>query len=361
MNLAARVELQYGTSIKTPHDAYEASARLVHLRLDASSQQSMVANGTGLTEEEGARQPSGKRKRRALSDDQAAGSEVAGGEEVPACQSCRKRKAKCSREQPCSVCERFSIDCVYDDRRQRPGMRTGAVEALTRRVSSLEQLVLGQAVLLRPLLLAGRADRLGAGDVSLSGSLEDQTLALKSLLAETAAEQQGLGLALPSPRPAIAAPVFPTTPSSDALSATDRLALPSNWRQLVEVYFEQIHRWIPVLHVRTFRQHLDDPAQLQRIDTVIHAIVSICLRLCPGTLSANPRQVEQICLHHRHAVMLRSMETFSVENLQASIIIAFDTVSLRCLHASLGSSLSLCTDRQWSRPVSMVDDRIDGS
>lgn len=76
-------------------------------------------------------------------------------EELPACGSCRKRKLRCSREHPaCSHCERLGwlpqdlfsitqsvlthegITCVYEPK-QKPGLKAGAVEALTRRVGSL--------------------------------------------------------------------------------------------------------------------------------------------------------------------------------------------------------------------------------
>ncbi|KAL1845343.1 hypothetical protein VTK73DRAFT_651 [Phialemonium thermophilum] len=55
-------------------------------------------------------------------------------DEGPACQSCRRKKAKCTRRQPCSQCVRYNVECVYDDKRTKPGMRTGAIETLSQRV-----------------------------------------------------------------------------------------------------------------------------------------------------------------------------------------------------------------------------------
>lgn len=84
-------------------------------------------------------------------DDDASGPQVIGDEpETPACASCRKRKLKCSRETPsCSHCSRLckhlfyiytefmlmkeAIRCVYSPK-QKPGLKTGALEALARRV-----------------------------------------------------------------------------------------------------------------------------------------------------------------------------------------------------------------------------------
>lgn len=272
-----------------------------------------------------ANQPPTKRRRGAQSDNAAAG-EVPE-EEVPACQSCRKRKAKCSREQPCSVCERLGTECLYDDRRQRPGLRTGAVEALNQRVASLEQMILGQAILLRPLLLAGSAGQLEGAPSSPAGSFSETASALKCFLSTAASDGGSAGVGLPSPC-SIPAPAATTSNSSDHTDAPPHAqGLPSNWRQLVELYFDQVHKWIPVLHVRNFRRQLEDTDRLGSIDTILHAITSICLRRCPPSSSSDSGSLEQTCINHRRIVMIRSMETFSVENLQASIIVAFDTVS----------------------------------
>lgn len=75
------------------------------------------------------------------------------GEDQPACASCKKRKLRCSRDVPvCShclrLCKRVSMtasgaklittsatECVYNPK-QKPGLKPGAVEALTRRVGT---------------------------------------------------------------------------------------------------------------------------------------------------------------------------------------------------------------------------------
>uniref|UniRef100_A0A8H7N1S5 Zn(2)-C6 fungal-type domain-containing protein n=1 Tax=Bionectria ochroleuca TaxID=29856 RepID=A0A8H7N1S5_BIOOC len=58
---------------------------------------------------------------------------------APSCHNCRRRKLRCSREKPsCSNCERQNILCAYDARKGKPGLKTGAVESLTRRVEVLE-------------------------------------------------------------------------------------------------------------------------------------------------------------------------------------------------------------------------------
>ena len=66
-----------------------------------------------------------------------------GGEDGPACQSCRRRKSRCSKQQPCAQCERLEVECLYDERR-RPGFKTGALDSLSQRLANLEQMFLGQ-------------------------------------------------------------------------------------------------------------------------------------------------------------------------------------------------------------------------
>jgi hypothetical protein len=76
-------------------------------------------------------------------------------EEGPSCSSCRRRKTKCSRDQPCSNCSKIGTSllrlssaivskltnlcsgasCVYDGGKMKPGLRTGAVESLSQRLS----------------------------------------------------------------------------------------------------------------------------------------------------------------------------------------------------------------------------------
>ncbi|KAM3503578.1 hypothetical protein MY10362_004112 [Beauveria mimosiformis] len=58
-------------------------------------------------------------------------------DETPACQLCRKKKAKCSRQQPCSQCLKSGADCVYEDKRSKGGVKIGVIERLTQRIGGL--------------------------------------------------------------------------------------------------------------------------------------------------------------------------------------------------------------------------------
>jgi hypothetical protein len=97
---------------------------------------------------------------------------------------------------------------------------------------------------------------------------------------------------------------------------------------LVEIYFTNIHPWIPILHVRQFREKMAAPAQRQKLTTIFHAIVSLCVRFSEDSRLINPDVRARYSKHSRQTVILQSMESFSVENLQALVICAFDTVGV---------------------------------
>jgi hypothetical protein len=97
---------------------------------------------------------------------------------------------------------------------------------------------------------------------------------------------------------------------------------------LVKIYFTNIHPWIPILHVRQFREKMAAPAQRQKLTTIFHAIVSLCVRFSEDPRLINPDVRARYSKRSRQTVILQSMESFSVENLQALVICAFDTVGV---------------------------------
>ncbi|KAL2129552.1 hypothetical protein VTI74DRAFT_7617 [Chaetomium olivicolor] len=113
--------------------------------------------------------------------------------EGPACQSCRKKKAKRSRQQPCSSCVKYNVECLYDDRKTKPGLRTGAVENLSQRVATLESMFLGQGILWQQLFaqLGSLANHDGLSNPQSHNSnprlsLQDYTAQLKATLTRLA-------------------------------------------------------------------------------------------------------------------------------------------------------------------------------
>lgn len=245
------------------------------------------------------------------------------------------------------------LECVYDDKKLKPGLRSGAIEHLNQRIAALENMFLGQGMLWQQNInqIWRRLDDIapeGASNssppdsgCSMTGtSLQERTAQLrKTLLSSVSGD--GPSQLLPADGPQ--APMDPT-PNSRR-HQTEQLQVRPGPRSrepyrddnelppeevlfsLVEVYFRLIHPWIPMLHVRNFRQRMKDPSQRGQMTTICHAIVSICARFSDDPRLGHDSEARaQKAKRSRDAVILQSMQSFSVENLQALIIVAFDTI-----------------------------------
>jgi len=256
-----------------------------------------------------------------------------GADDSPACHSCRRRKTKCSRQSPCSHCTRLQVDCVYDDLKDRPGIKPGTIQMLTQRISNLEQMLLGQGLLLEPLL-----QRAMGQSTHAPSSLNDQTEALKrTYLAavRSPTPNESPSELIESRRGCAAQSTFPfSDPPSDFSNRLPELLPPDDQlHSMVNIYFAQLHPWIPILHEKSFRQKLVDVARASQLGPILLAITSVCLRL-DQSITIPKQEKHAWSLKCRNTVILQGMDKFSVENLQALVIIAFDIVSNRRLLAS---------------------------
>ncbi|CAK7198459.1 hypothetical protein SEUCBS139899_001120 [Sporothrix eucalyptigena] len=276
-------------------------------------------------------------------------------DEGPACQSCRRKKAKCSRRQPCSFCKKHDIDCVYEDTRSRPGMRSGAIEQLNQRIGNLEKMFLGQGVLwqqvascLESVASADHGNRQTASSsngrgvpndmLRASQDLHDHTAQLRTMLlglgdraaGEDNADDDDTRPPRKRQRPnRDDAPKQPVPETTTTATAPPSIDLPDDLQvSLVDIYFTRLHPWIPMLHEHHFRQTLASPDQRPRLVNILYAITSLCIRFSDDVrLGANRAARAQLAKTCRDTVILQSMQSFSVENLQALIICAFDTIS----------------------------------
>jgi hypothetical protein len=96
--------------------------------------------------------------------------------------------------------------------------------------------------------------------------------------------------------------------------------------ELVNLYFENFQPWIPVLHMRRFRERMADAEKRKSLETIFHAIISVCVRFCKSPHFETPAIRAEYAKRSKQKVILDSMESFSVENLQALVIVTLDTV-----------------------------------
>ncbi|KAI0015916.1 fungal-specific transcription factor domain-containing protein [Xylariomycetidae sp. FL0641] len=270
-------------------------------------------------------------------------------DEGPACQACRKKKAKCSREQPCSHCEKNSLECVYDDRRVKPGIKAGAIDSLAQRVSTLESMFLGQGILWQQVwrCLDAISDQnasdsgcspSGPASHNASKQLVEYTQQLKDTLGSLgrdgrASVSEAVDAPRPNKRPRIdddaggwRSPMSPRPCNPEPNANDGQLPADDIVDDMIEIYFSRIHPWIPMLHVRQFRQRMRIPADRDKLKTILYAISSVCIRFCDDPRLGSSDMRAKLAKKYRQTVILRSMESFSVENLQGLIICSFDTI-----------------------------------
>ncbi|KAJ0114020.1 hypothetical protein J7T55_007854 [Diaporthe amygdali] len=244
-----------------------------------------------------------------------------------------------------------NLECVYDERKLKPGLRSGAIEHLSQRITALENMFLGQGMLWQQNItkIWRRLDDVAPERVSnpsppdsgcsmVGTSLQECTAQLRKTL--SSASGDGNSWALPPSEKETstrvhdvqhhqANPLPSRMDSEHRITTGDDNELPPDdvLFLLVETYFRLIHPWIPMLHVRNFRQRMKDPLQRSQITTICHAIISICARFSNDPrLGQDSAARDQKAKRSRDTVILQSMQSFSVENLQALIIIAFDTI-----------------------------------
>lgn len=116
-------------------------------------------------------------------------------------------------------------------------------------------------------------------------------------------------------------------PLEDLVDASSNLPPAELLEDIVNVYFTKIQPWIPVLHETLFRARMHDADQLPALVVIIHAMVVAAIRFAqPETHGLSFQDIECWAKRSRSIVVLTAMDSLSVENLQALIIIAFDDV-----------------------------------
>ncbi|KPM44114.1 hypothetical protein AK830_g2435 [Neonectria ditissima] len=247
-----------------------------------------------------------------------------------ACNSCRKRKLRCSRETPsCQHCRKTGCECVYEAKRAKPGMKTGAVENLHRRLDTLERSFARQQTSL---------DRLQAEAPHRQAQATD-TRSILSLLATELQNLNGTPSSATATSPSLGrerngasikrrktrhdygyesrtlANCIPSLPHMEAID------------DLLQAYFIHIHPWIPIIHEGRFRRRLADNAQRERLHLILQAMILVASKYTgdkdtPATPVTSTDQSDDF----RDWVVSKAMKHLAVENVQALLIIAFDDI-----------------------------------
>ncbi|KAG7141729.1 hypothetical protein HYQ45_018803 [Verticillium longisporum] len=253
---------------------------------------------------------------------------IAGPEvDVPSCQGCRRRKLKCSREQPtCAHCsqvlentllkhtERGACGCTQGG--HHPAEPTdeapnvlGVLSLLAQELHKLNaQTPIVEATVLSPSVSQG-SSRIAVDGHAFS------------------AESPGR----PRKRRRVDSCGNPTIELTFALedleNITTNLPPPALLEDVINAYFCLIQPWIPMIHETQFRARIHDPGQIPGLVVVLHAMVVAALRFVDSAGMGLPQaELKTRATRSRNIVMLTAMDHLSVENLQALIIVAFNDI-----------------------------------
>ncbi|KAF2018808.1 hypothetical protein BU24DRAFT_364085 [Aaosphaeria arxii CBS 175.79] len=258
-------------------------------------------------------------------------------EDVPACASCRRRKLRCSRETPmCSHCERLAISCVYEAK-QKPGLKLGAVEALSRRVALLEQILLDEDGNIKPQY--------------------DDAKEVETQSQGPEVQYEGINTSGPTiTSESITSPIYPQTPqdgppqnrSADTaanprkrkldrpiqavdlfdlrlIDIADYLPAQPLILRIVDYFCISFHHWIPYLHKARLRKAVIENTRNPEFDLVLHALVAATLR----HLDHKDTFLDDDQVLYQTKISKFIVETFAIKevslgSLQALILIVFD-------------------------------------
>ncbi|OJJ42940.1 hypothetical protein ASPZODRAFT_136801 [Penicilliopsis zonata CBS 506.65] len=293
------------------------------------------------------------------------------------CELCKQRKVKCDRAQPsCGWCSRNGQPCEYRERK-KPGLRAGYGKELEQRLDRLEEVIQTQARLIEMHIIQGQPrlpHDLPPGPMSYSSPSEPSAAHGPSPRTAVYFQEPSVVAPGPSRRPdmSITTPsdgsathVVPSHLSSDLPSAPahmhshpsathhdftgneSSLKVPvdlfANQEQsfadpdldlppydllyaLVDLYFEHINTWCPILHRRATLDTFFGPSPLVEADRmVLYAIVVTTLRFSTDS-RLNDQNRKRYHDSSKQKVLLYGLENSSVKALQALVILALDLV-----------------------------------
>ncbi|KXH50349.1 hypothetical protein CSIM01_05407 [Colletotrichum simmondsii] len=261
-----------------------------------------------------------------------------------ACNCCRRRKLRCSREVPtCQQCRKTGSDCVYESKRSKPGMKAGAIENLHRRLDALERTVHQQRT-----KNTSRDRRQSESNHSpnqddangINSGLEKNAYSIMAFFAkelhkfntkggssfsEESAQTESPGRAkrrrLDGHEPINIDLTGNSSPTSPVLPDEEDIEI------VLKAYFAYVHPWIPIIHEARFRRRLREPGEAKLLLAVIHAMVLSASRyISDEDVATNLFGAHQQRSITRDWIVSTSMKTFNVESHQALIIVAFNDI-----------------------------------
>ncbi|KAH7078718.1 fungal-specific transcription factor domain-containing protein [Paraphoma chrysanthemicola] len=275
---------------------------------------------------------------------------------TPSCNSCRRRKLKCTREQPrCANCDKFEVTCFYEYEKKKPGYRVGAIESLNRRLENVErELAISQAQNHNQPSLSS-ASRACSSEKELHTTEPPQALApVVGALSSLTKEISSLKAAITSTQPY----AYERTKEASVANVANRKRRRTNENAtpdagspypepssllhvdlaqhlqtesileardtIVDTYFSFIYPWISILHEPSVRKRLQLAPESHPFPGIFHAMVVSALRFVRVSDKplTNQFYAEQT-LKAKHEIMSTAMDEVCIEHAQMLLILAF--------------------------------------
>ncbi|KAL6236491.1 hypothetical protein BDW75DRAFT_229421 [Aspergillus navahoensis] len=240
-----------------------------------------------------------------------------GSEVGHACNSCRRRKLRCSREIPaCQHCRKSASECYYETKRAKPGMKAGALDNIHRRLDALERSLERHQARLRSSEGAGPPQQTTP---TIHTALSTLAASIQKL------EQNGsLG-----PGPSLKKRRRDENEAHSIARSTEIPPIPDDkiLSHVLEAYFIYIHPWTPVIHEGRLRRRLLNDCERENLYLVIQSMILVARRYIEDTETASYlASLMKNSENMRDWLVSQAMKQPSVEHLQALVIIASNDI-----------------------------------
>ncbi|CAH0036778.1 unnamed protein product [Clonostachys rhizophaga] len=248
-----------------------------------------------------------------------------------ACNCCRRRKLRCSREVPtCQHCRKTATECVYEAKRAKPGMKTGAIDNLHRRLDALEKLVHQKSI--------SDAERTRSQSAASQSDIDASPYHLLSFFTKEfqkfieSREQAPGSPPLQSSGPGTGGGKRRRLDGDLSYHAGlgvehARTHTDEEQQLILDAYFTHLHPWIPMIHEARFRQRLSDVDEQKDLQIIIHAMILAATKYIKDSEVAASFLPSQSHMQQlRDSIVATAMRQLTVENSQALLIVAFNDI-----------------------------------
>jgi hypothetical protein len=223
--------------------------------------------------------------------------------------------------------ETQGLECVYETKRVKPGLKAGAVENIHRRLDELEKRLDDQAVAQLHHGQNGQEVNTMARSDSTNNSAAYDILALLAKELPRMVNPQSSQVTSPaSPsessrkRKRLNDNAF-DLPNSSQFDDDPSLPSPQLLDKIVTAYFCNIHPWIPMIHQARFLDRFANETEREQLLIVLHSMIIAASKYVPSAW-----ELAHTVASRRKWVVYMAMNCLSVESLQSLIILAFDDI-----------------------------------